>query len=478
MPLPPEGHIPPHSSATDHGLRSLGLTPMGGMSTASHRLRALSALSGPLTDSLSPEDAARLVEQQALSALGATSAVVMTLGDFPAHANPSAVPSARATPGALRVVHAIGLRPSVRAALEQLSLDAPVPLAEVARFGDPIFLSSEPDLHRYPQWGAAMVDAGTRAAAIVPVWANGELRGVLGLTWASPRTFDDDERAFVLTLGVMCAQAIMRAHLRFAEREARAAAEKANRSKTAFLTMISHELRTPMHAVMGYTELLAEEVSGPVTEVQKRHLGRMRASGKHLLELVEELLAYARLEAGEVIVAPELVQLLDVVEQSLDLVRPMAAKKGLTLQVAGANEPVSLYTDGRKLRQILANLLANAVKFTETGTIVVAVRHEQHHGVTRAYCSVSDSGRGIAVDDLELVFDPFWQRNPDVTEPSGGTGLGLSVARQLARLLGGDVTIANSTVDGGSSFVLSLPLRYRASGRLDAIVDELAPAIT
>ena len=179
------------------------------VSGASRRLRALAALSGSLTDALYPKEAADLVEREALSALGATSAVVVTLGPFPPPIATDVgqyAPPARET---LHVVHAIGLPAEVKAALEQLPINAAVPLAEVAREGQPLFLPSEAEMQRYPDWAERMIRAGARSAAVVPVWANGELRGVLGLSWGAPRIFDEDERAFVLTLGVMCAQAIM-----------------------------------------------------------------------------------------------------------------------------------------------------------------------------------------------------------------------------------------------------------------------------
>src|SRR5687767_2423328 len=183
-----------------------GLSPFGSpveeISGASRRLRALAALSGSLTDALSPEEAANLVQQKALSALGATSAIVVTLGAFPPEPTDKAV-DAHANATTLNVVHAIGLPAEVKAALHQLPLDAAVPFAEVARTGKPLFLGSEAELKRYPDWGAAMIRAGAGSAAIVPVWANGELRGVLGLSWRDAQTFDQDERAFVLTLGVM-----------------------------------------------------------------------------------------------------------------------------------------------------------------------------------------------------------------------------------------------------------------------------------
>ena len=446
--------------------QALKVIPIPGeqVSGASARLRALASLSGSLTDALGPEDAANLVEQHALSALGATSAIVVTLGPFPASAGQFIPPDATR----LHVVHAIGLPAEVKAALDQLPLDAPVPFAEVARIGAPLFLPSHRDLRLYPEWGAAMIRAGARAAAIVPVWANGELRGVLGLAWAGARVFDEDERAFVLTLGVMCAQAIMRAHLRDAERqsreeaeEARMEAEEANRSKAHFVATISHELRTPMNAVLGYTELLADEVCGPVSALQKDHLERVRASGTHLLALIEDLLGYARIEAGEDVVRAESVRLFDVVERSLVLVRPLAEKKGLRIRVDAPDGPVELYTDARKLCQILVNLLANAVKFTDVGDVLLALRVEGEDTEATVYFEVVDTGEGIAPENHENVFEPFWQVDQSLTRAAGGTGLGLSVARQLARRLGGDVTVKESGIGSGSTFVMSMPGRIR-----------------
>src|SRR5688500_10202817 len=250
------------------------------------------------------------------------------------------------------VVHAVGLPAELKALLDRLPLDAPVPLAEVAREGAALFLPSPDDLLRYPAWGVAMIEAGARSAAIVPVWANGELRGVLGLTWAAPRVFDEDARAFVLTLGVMCAQAIMRAHLRAAEQRARESAEQANRSKAQFVATIGHELRTPLNSILGYTELLRDGVDGEISALQRDRLGRVGASGRHLLGLIEELLGFARLEAAEDVVRPEPVDLSDVVEQSLELVRPLAERKGLRIRVTPLLDPIALNTDPRKVRQI------------------------------------------------------------------------------------------------------------------------------
>jgi signal transduction histidine kinase len=441
------------------------------VSGGSARLRALAALSGSLTDALTPEAAAYLVEQKALTALGAVSAVVVTLGAFPP---PSAFPrrpvrqiSAYEPPAALalHVVHAIGLPGAIRNALEALPLDAPVPFAEVARDGKPIFLASEAEMRRYPAWASDMIGASARAAAIVPVWANGELRGVLGLAWPDPHDFDEDERAFVSTLGVMCAQAIMRAHLKAAELEARQAAEQANASKAQFLATISHELRTPVNAVIGYSALLAEEIAGPVSALQREHLTRMNASGQHLLGLIEDLLGYARIEAGEEVVRPEIVLLTDLMHESVDLVRPLAVQKGLRLHMEGPAAPLELLTDARKLRQVLVNVLGNAIKFTAAGDVTLDVRVEgldpcDVEPCVRVFFEVTDTGAGLSLADQAHVFDLYWQHDPASTHRDGSSGLGLSIARQLAWLLGGDIAIGVSVFGKGSTFVIALPARY------------------
>jgi signal transduction histidine kinase len=429
-----------------------------GVSGASRRLRALAALSGSLTDALAPTDAADLVEQKALSALEATGAIVVTLGSFPPQ------PDVDGDAHMLHVVHAVGLPDALRTALEHQPLDAPLPFAQVARTGEPLFMPAEKDLHQFPGWAAEVIAAGVGSAAVVPVWANGELRGVLGLTWAGPHVFDEDERAFVLTLGVMCAQAIMRAHLRDAERAAREVAEHANRTKAQFVATISHELRTPMNAVLGYTALL-QDVYGPGTSVQQEHLGRVRETSTHLIALIEDLLGFARVEAGEEIVRPELVDLATVVDQSLVLVRPLADAKNLRIRVDGPSAAVAMTTDPRKLRQILVNLIANAVKFTMTGDVVVKLGIAGNDIQVRVVIEVTDKGVGISEADRGHVFDPFWRADPTAKHVEGSSGLGLSVARQLARLLGGDVTVGESTLGVGSTFGVWLPLEYRAVKR-------------
>ena len=441
----------------------------GPISDASRQLRALAMLSGSLTDPLTPRDAANVVERQALAVLDATSAVVVTLGDFPPNDTADVVVLTAATPPSdvrapavrafetLTLVHAIGVPAQVAAALQQLRFDAPVPLAEVARTGQPIFLKSESELRRYPGWCDAIMSAGACAVAAVPVWANGHLRGVLGLTWMTPHAFDEDERAFVLTLGVMCAQAIMRGHLTDAGRKAREAAEQANLAKTQFLQTMSHEFRTPLNAILGYTEILADEIVGPVTPAQRDHLRRIRRSSDHLLSLIEELLRFARLDAGGETTNVERVVAAEVVEETFDILRAIADQKGMRLRSEISDYDIALDTDRLKLRQILVNVVTNAVKYSDTGEVVLVLRVDGEGAAARVTFSVTDSGRGIALADQEHVFEAFWQVQQSLTRRFDGTGLGLSVARGLTRLLGGDLVILQSKLGSGTTFVVSLP---------------------
>lgn len=236
------------------------------------------------------------------------------------------------------------------------------------------------------------------------------------------------------------------------EEELRRQAQAANESKSAFLATMSHELRTPLTAVIGYEELLASGITGPITDAQGAQLGRIKRSAGHLLSLIDEVLTYARVEAHREVVTREPVTVAQLVDAATTLITPLAEAKGLAFAVHAPERPLTLSTDPLKARQILVNLLGNAVKFTARGEIALAVREDGEAVIFQ----VRDTGIGIAPEHLDRIFDPFWQVQQKPTRTVGGTGLGLSVAHRLARLLGGDVT-AESTVGEGSTFTLRLP---------------------
>ena len=235
---------------------------------------------------------------------------------------------------------------------------------------------------------------------------------------------------------------------------ARAEAESANGAKSDFLAVMSHELRTPLAAIMGYQELLADGITGPITEAQAQQLGRIKASARHLLSLIDEILTFTRLDAGRETVTPETMDLDVVLKDACEIVEPLATAKQLDLRIVSPGPGSKVESDPTKVRQILVNLLSNAVKFTDTGTVsaeAILVGKE-------FLLKVSDTGIGIQPDNLHRIFDPFWQVEQKATRRATGTGLGLTVTKRLANLLGGDVDVM-SNVGEGTTFTVRLPVK-------------------
>ena len=236
------------------------------------------------------------------------------------------------------------------------------------------------------------------------------------------------------------------------ERIARRDAESASSAKSDFLAVMSHELRTPLNAIIGYVSLLADGIPGPVNDAQRAQLSRVKASSMHLLALIEQILSLSRIEARQEDLHLERVDVRTIVADATALVEPLLVSKGLAMEVNLPEEPSLLETDVTKLRQILLNLLTNAGKFTQRGLVRCQVRPDSE-GIL---VEVSDTGRGISGEDLPRVFDVFWQGGRFEHDRPEGAGLGLSVSRRLAQLLGGDITVT-STPDEGSTFTLRLP---------------------
>jgi signal transduction histidine kinase len=291
----------------------------------------------------------------------------------------------------------------------------------------------------------------------VSLFAVASILTFVGLVLWSARVLRDTDKE---RMDLLALEKEARAHAEHARSEAEAAraeAERANNSKTDFLAVMSHELRTPLTAIMGYEELLSDGITGPVTELQRQQLGRINASAHHLLGLIDEILTFARVDIGRERVRWESMSVNHTLSDAAALVEPMANAKNLRLVVNLMSEDQSIQTDGTKLRQMLVNLLSNGIKFTEKGEVRLGC------GVSDDVLEVNiaDTGVGIAAENIEYVFEPFWQAEQTATRKTGGTGLGLSVTRKLARLLGGDVTVA-SRMGAGTTFQLTLPMKAPA----------------
>jgi PAS domain S-box-containing protein len=255
--------------------------------------------------------------------------------------------------------------------------------------------------------------------------------------------------------------------------EARAAAEHASRAKSVFLATMSHEIRTPINAVIGYADLLDMGLQGPLNDGQRGYLDRIRASSQHLLGLVNDVLDFAKIEAGQMGVVRARVGLRDAAADAIAMVLPQAAARGITVDEQPC-EPGSAYLgDPDRVRQILLNLLSNAVKFTRPGGGIV-VRcwgdaeplpgvHPPQPG-PYACIEVEDTGIGIAPEHLARIFEPFEQIDDSHTRETGGTGLGLAISRRFARLMGGELS-ARSRPGRGSVFTLWLPAAVEAAER-------------
>jgi signal transduction histidine kinase/DNA-binding response OmpR family regulator len=238
---------------------------------------------------------------------------------------------------------------------------------------------------------------------------------------------------------------------------ARQAAEDAAHAKAAFLANMSHEIRTPMNGVMGFAELL---LSAPLKPEQKRQASLILESGRALLKLLNDILDVSKIDAGQMEVACEPFTIRHGVGQCIDLMRPMASQKGLAIHSdIEPDLPYQIMGDGLRVRQILLNLLGNAIKFTKEGFVNVEIgaNHEAETGPQVIY-RVSDTGVGIPPERINAVFDEFVQADASISRRFGGSGLGLSISRRLANLMGGSITLANRE-GGGTVATLILPLQ-------------------
>ena len=304
-----------------------------------------------------------------------------------------------------------------------------------------------------------MRERGTVSLLILPLVVRREVVGTIGLVAVERREFSDEEIALAANAAAAASQALENARTEEALREAKATAEAANRAKSVFLANMSHELRTPLNAILGFAQLMTRDPS--LTPEQQENLEIIGRSGEHLLGLINDVLELSKIEAGRVTLQKESFDLHRLLDGLEEMFRLRAEDKGLMLIFERIPDvPRFVRTDEGKLRQVLMNLLGNAVKFTQEGGITLRVRSKEYKvgdPLLPTPCSllhfeVEDTGPGIAPEELDAVFDPFVQTASGHAYASEeGTGLGLPISRQFVNLMGGELAVS-STLGQGSIF--------------------------
>ena len=282
---------------------------------------------------------------------------------------------------------------------------------------------------------------------VVPLRVHDRLTGALlvGVVEGGRPAFTADDLELARALALRAALAIDNARLY-------QAAQAASQAKSQFLATMSHELRTPLTAIIGYDELLLNEIWGTLNDRQRQQLERIRISAWHLVTIIDQILTFSRADAGRETVQSEPVNVTQLVQETTAMLEPQALAKRIELRVTAPESPVWIRTDPGKVRQIVLNLGGNAVKFTDFGVVEIMLAQ----GSDAVEVTIRDSGPGIPATELERIFEPFTQLDQSNTRAQGGTGLGLTVSRRLARLLGGEVTV-ESRAGEGSVFRLTLP---------------------
>jgi signal transduction histidine kinase/CheY-like chemotaxis protein len=390
-------------------------------------------------------------------------------------------------PNIVEIVRSIGYQPEEIEPYCRVPLTSPLPATDVIRTGQSILIPSPEDYRqRYPSLAAQFIATGTQALVALPLIISDEVMGALGWSFAKPQTFNQTDYSFMLTLARQCAQSLERAYLYEAERIARETAEAANRVKDEFLAVLSHELRSPLNPILGWTKMLRSRRFDPQTT--ERAFDAIERNAKLQIQLIEDLLDVSHILQGKLRLNTSRVNLVPILEATLETVKLAATSKSIHIQFLlpfhsvnagsatptaadepgsqdhGATQPVPVYVSGdpARLQQVFWNLISNAVKFTPAGgrieVSLSVIQTSQSNKNAYAEIRVSDTGQGIDPVFLPYIFDYFRQADSTITRQFGGLGLGLTIVRHLVELHGGTVQAISEGEGKGTTFSVTLPL--------------------
>ncbi|MHC5742879.1 MAG: hybrid sensor histidine kinase/response regulator [Nostoc sp.] len=415
---------------------------------AASRTTRLQAITAALSESLTPTQVAEVIVEQGMAALGASSVFVALLTQSGTE---------------LEVVQTVGGQKEILDSWRRFSINASAPLAEAVRTKQPIWQEpTETRIARYSNLAKEYAQYNYGAWISIPLIIEGRAIGGMSLAFTEIQQFNQDDRAFMLALAQQCAQAMERARLYESEQTARKAAENANRIKDEFLAVLSHELRSPLNPILGWSKLLQTKKLDEKTIPQA--LKTIERNAKLQAQLIEDLLDISRILQGKISLNIYPVDLTSVISAAMETVRLSAEAKSIEMHISLEPNLGQVLGDSNRLQQIVWNLLSNAVKFTPEGGRVdirlslcsnVNSAPSTHNS---ALIQVSDTGKGIDPNFLPYVFEYFRQENSSTTRKFGGLGLGLAIVRHLVELHGGTVQVESEGEDRGATFTVRLPL--------------------
>lgn len=328
---------------------------------------------------------------------------------------------------------------------------------QVGQLGKPIVIANAAEDPRYKE-ESRLIRIGFLSIACVPIKSKERIPGTLTLASRVPRNFSAQDLQLLSSIGNQIGTAIENARLYEREQQMVERLREMDRFKSEFLSNMSHELRLPLTAILGFSELLLDRIPGNLTEDQEEYIKNMQSSGQHLLEIINNLLDLSKIKAGKMELHVTKFEIKDLVENVERTVTPLVTKKKLSLDTLVAADLPLAAADQSKVKQILLNLLSNAIKFTPSGgRITISARPDTVKGQPYVAISVADTGIGIRIEDQPKIFDEFKQLDASHTREYPGTGLGLTITKRFVEIQGGTIWV-ESQQGRGSTFTFTLPI--------------------